>query len=217
LSVEIIKEEFDWARPLEPLDLSKVTGIAFHHMAHPTAGMQTIHKWHRDRGWAGFAYNYWIDFYGSIFEGRGLNKGAGLYDPLNRTVLSIGFQGDYDNSEIIPEAQLIAGVKLVVYLKQLIPAIKTVNGHNYWQNDTSCPGRYFPLERIIETSAKIERIKDFDNIAGWAEDSAIKVIEKGIMIGDDQGFFNPAMPCTRQELAVVVSRLLELIEQARRI
>ncbi|NLG89537.1 MAG: S-layer homology domain-containing protein, partial [Clostridiaceae bacterium] len=55
-------------------------------------------------------------------------------------------------------------------------------------------------------------IKDFDKVANWAKDAVKKVVDKGIMIGDDQGFFNPLQPCTRQELAVIVSRLLELIE-----
>jgi len=210
MQINIIKQEFDWARPLQPLDLSKVTGIALHHMAHPTAGMQTIHQWHLENGWAGFAYNYWIDFNGNIYECRGLNKGAGLYDPLNKTVLSIGFQGDYNTSEIMPKPQYNAGVKLLKYLKKQIPTIHTVNDHKYWQGDTTCPGEFFPLEKMILDSEL--PINDFDIVADWAKDAVRKVINNGIMIGDDQGYFNPLQPCTRQELAVVISRLLVFIE-----
>jgi len=211
MQIKIIKQEFDWARPLQPLDLSKVTGISLHHMAHPTADMQTIHQWHISNGWAGFAYNYWIDFEGNIYECRGLNKGAGLYDPLNETVLSVGFKGDYDTSQIMPKPQYNAGVELIRYLKQLIPTIQTVNGHKHWQDNTNCPGKYFPLIEMITDSNNIPA-KDFEQVANWAKEAVKEVIEKGIMIGDDKGFFNPAMPVTRQELAVVISRLLDLIE-----
>lgn len=216
MAIKIIKKEFTWARPLQPLDLAKVTGIALHHMASETNSMLQIHQWHLDNGWAGFAYNYWIDYEGNIYECRGLNKGGGLYDPLNKTILSIGFQGDYDKSKIMPKAQYNAGVELIRYLKRLIPTIQTVNGHKHWQDNTSCPGKYYPLtEMIIDSNRVIDNnmpVKDFDQVAKWAKDAVKKVLDKGIMIGDDQGYFRPTEPITRQEVAVVVSRLLNLIK-----
>ena len=66
--MKIEKKEFEWARPLKPLDLSKVTGIALHHMAHQTAGMDEIHRWHLERGRKGLAYNYWVDYGGNVYE-----------------------------------------------------------------------------------------------------------------------------------------------------
>lgn len=217
LAIKIIKKEFTWVRPLKPLDLKKVTGIAIHHMAHPTAGLDTIHQWHLDNGWAGFAYNYWIDYEGNIYKCRGLNKGGGLYDPLNKTILSIGFQGDYNKSKIMPKAQYNAGVELIRYLKQLIPTIQTVNGHKHWQDNTSCPGEYYPLSEMIIDSDRVIAdddlpIKDFEQVANWAKDAVQKVFDKGIMIGDDQGYFRPQEKITRQEVAVVISRLLDLIK-----
>ena len=211
--MKIQKKEFEWARPLKPLDLSKVTGIALHHMAHPTAGMDEIHQWHLARGWKGFAYNYWIDFDGTIYECRGLNKGGGLYDPLNKTILSIGFQGDYDKSKIMPKAQYQAGVELIRYLKRLIPTIQTVNGHKHWQDNTSCPGKYYPLSEIITDSNRVidnnMPVKDFDQVASWAKESVKKVVRAGIMLGDDQGNFNPKANITRQEIAVALDRLIQ--------
>lgn len=52
-------------------------------------------------------------------------------------------------------------------------------------------------------------IKDIDQIADWAKDAVLNVINAGIMIGDDQGRFNPQAPITRQEVAVIVYRLLQ--------
>lgn len=214
--INIIKKELSWSRPLQPLDIKKIEGISLHHAAHPTAEMEVIHNYHLSKGWAGFAYNFWIDFEGNIFEGRGLNKGAGLYDPLNMIILSIGFKGDYNMPKEIPNAQYNAGIELIKYLKHQIPTIKIVNGHSYWQADTNCPGVYFPLTKMISDVDGIVNevrlpIKDYNEVADWAKESVKKVIEKGLMIGDDEGYFNPNKPMTRQEVAVVVSRLLGLI------
>lgn len=207
----IQKKAFNWARPLTPLKLSQVTGIALHHMAHPTAGMDEIHQWHLARGWKGFAYNYWIDFEGNVYECRGLNSGGGLLDPLNDVVISIGFQGDYDKSAEMPPAQFMAGCEIIRHLRLKVPTITTVAGHKHWQA-TSCPGKYFPLEEMIKMADAIGKIKDYDDIADWAKDAVLSVLDTGIMIGDDQGWFNPKAPITRQEVAIVVNRLLQKIK-----
>lgn len=204
----IHKKEFQWARPLKPLDLSKITGIALHHMAHPTAGMDEIHQWHLARGWKGFAYNYWVDYDGNVYECRGLNVGGGLLDPLNATVISVGFQGDYDKTQTMPKKQFLAGCELIRNLRLIIPSINEVDGHKHWQA-TSCPGKYFPLEEMIETSNKMLSIRDFDQVADWAKEAVLNVYVAGIMIGNDEGRFNPKAPITRQEVAVIVDRLLQ--------
>jgi hypothetical protein len=205
--MKIQKKEFEWARPLKPLNLSKVTGIALHHMAHPTAGMDEIHQWHLAKGWKGFAYNYWIDYEGTVWEGRGLHSGAGLYDPLNDSVISIGFKGDYDKTQTMPKAQFLAGCELIRYLRIKIPSISLVTGHKHWQA-TSCPGQYFPLQEMLRMSETMMKIKDYDDVASWAKESVLNVYEKGIMLGDDQGNFNSQDPITRQEVAVIIDRLL---------
>jgi hypothetical protein len=206
--MKIQKKEFDWARPLKPLNLSKITAIALHHMEHATAGMDLVHKWHLDRKWKGFAYNYWIDFEGGVWEGRGLNIGGGLFDPLNDTVLSIGFQGDYDVAKTMPHAQFVSGAELIAYLRTTIPSINLVAGHKHWQ-DKSCPGKYFPLGEMIDTADKMLTIKDYEDISDWAKGSVLVAVDSGVMIGDDQGQFKPKDYITRQEIAVVLSRLLD--------
>ena len=206
--MKIQKKEFDWARPLKPLNLSKITAIALHHMEHMTAGMDTINGWHIGNGWKGFAYNFWVDFEGNAFECRGLNAGAGLFDPLNDTVISVGFQGDYDKMEDMPRAQFITGCEIIRYLKSTIPSINFVAGHRHWQ-DKSCPGKYFPLGEMIDTADKMLTIKDYEDISDWAKGSVLVAVDSGVMIGDDQGQFKPKDYITRQEIAVVLSRLLD--------
>jgi len=208
--MQIQKKEFAWARPLTPLDLSKVTSISVHHMEHVSAGMDEIHQWHLDRGWKGFAYNYWVDYDGNVWECRGFNKGAGLYDPHNDSVISIGFQGDYNITQTMPKKQFYAGCELIRYLRIIIPSITEVAGHRKW-HATTCPGNYFPLEEMIETSNRMLSIRDFDQVADWAKEAVLNVYKAGIMVGDDTGHFNPTFPITRQEVAVIADRLLKML------
>lgn len=49
--------------------------------------------------------------------------------------------------------------------------------------------------------------RDEAEIPVWAKDAVAEVTQKGWMLGDDQGDFNPNAPVTRAELAVVLSRL----------
>lgn len=209
--MKILKKEFEWARPLVPLDLSKVTSIAIHHMEHTSAGMDEIHQWHLAKGWKGFAYNYWVDYDGNAWECRGLNKGAGLLEPLNESVISVGFQGDYNITESMPRKQFLTGCELIRHLKITVPSINEVAGHNKW-SVTTCPGIHFPLEKMIRTAESMTNIKDYDEIANWAKEAVLSVYEAGIMVGDDTGMFNPAVPITRQEAALVADRLIKMLK-----
>ncbi len=49
--------------------------------------------------------------------------------------------------------------------------------------------------------------KDHKEIPAWAKDAVDEVSDKGLMVGDDLGNFNPNKPVTRAELAVVLARL----------
>ena len=52
-------------------------------------------------------------------------------------------------------------------------------------------------------------VKDFDQVASWAKESVKKVVRAGIMLGDDQGKFNPTAPITGQEIAVALDRFIQ--------
>lgn len=140
----------DWGRkinePLQALNLSKVDSIALHHMAHPTADILEVQRWHLNQGWRAIGYNFWIDFEGNVYEGRGLNLGAGVANQ-NGHIISIGFQGDYDKSQSMPDAQFNAGIDLITYLKGKIPTVKKLGGHRDFMA-TDCPGKYFPLDEF---------------------------------------------------------------------
>ena len=140
------------------LNKNRVDAIALHHMAHPTAGMQTIHGWHLNRwsGEPGFAYNYFVTLKGEIIKGRGHYRGAHVRN-RNSITVGIGFQGNYhpisgaSHREKIPDAQFNAGVWLIKYLKENeYPNVKTVDQHNHFQSDTACAGKFFPLSEMLD-------------------------------------------------------------------
>jgi len=135
---------FTFKSTLTPLNLSKVTNLTLHHMAHATASADMVHKWHLDRGWLGIGYNYFITFDGRIIECRGLNLGAHA-SGFNSVSIGIGFQGDYQNvNTSMPDEQFNAGMWLIKKLMNDIPTINNINGHRDLMS-TTCPGQNFPL------------------------------------------------------------------------
>ena len=54
------------------------------------------------------------------------------------------------------------------------------------------------------------RFNDEDKISAWAKDAVERVYDMGLMVGDTKGNFNPKSAITREELAVVISRLTML-------
>lgn len=184
--MEIINPYLNWRSDpnSNPLNLNNVDGIACHHMAHPTWNIYEVHNAHllRDNGtWKGLGYNFWIGFDGIIYLGRGFNLGAGIADH-NSHVISIGFQGDYENYNTnMPEAQLKAGLWLVFeYLIPKLPNLRNINGHKFWQAN-QCPGKYFPLDKFIwEYGKEIPYTKKEDD---YMDGNAIKK-ELGITEAD---------------------------------
>ena len=82
-----------------------------------------------------------------------------------------------------------------------------------------CPHLGIPNEKGIYDSAdyKIKEtddmtFKDADKIGKWAREAVDRVSDKGLMLGDSDGYFNPKNPLTREEAAVIIERLLDLIK-----
>ena len=156
MNYKIQKANLNWRNTgWVKLNPNAVEGITLHHMAHPTADLPTVHKWHLDR-WAGepgCGYNYWISLTGEIFEARGDHRGAHV-GGKNSSLVGIGFQGNYEpingvaHRTSMPDAQYNAGVWLIKELQKKYPRARVVHGHKHW-TATSCPGRFFPLIELL--------------------------------------------------------------------
>lgn len=148
---------------LKPLNLAKVDNIVLHHMAHATADVKTVERWHvNGNGWDAIGYNYWVGFDGTVYEGRGLHIGAGVANH-NSHIVSIGFQGDYSKHDMMPDAQFNAGVELIEYLMPFLPNCKSIKGHRDFGGSV-CPGKYFPLEEIKKMKIRTKELTSVNDI-----------------------------------------------------
>jgi len=142
---------------LMPITTTQIDSIALHHMAHPTASINEVCGWHMDSNhWDWIGYSFWVALDGTVYECRGLKYLPAAVAQNNGHIISIGFQGDYEKSTEMPEAQFKAGVELIKYLKLQLPNLKTIDGHKKW-NSTSCPGKYFPMHRLLAELNKSEQ------------------------------------------------------------
>lgn len=98
-------------------------------------------------GYSMIGYNYYIRKDGGIWEGRPVEAiGANCYGQ-NRQSIGVCFEGDYEKDKVMPEAQSNSGIELIKHLMKKYN-INEVEGHKKYYN-TSCPGRYFPLEKML--------------------------------------------------------------------
>ena len=174
-------------QPLQYLDLSKVDSIALHHMAHPSADVKTVEGWYINQGWRAIGYNFWVGFDGTVYEGRGFKLGAGVENE-NGHIISIGFQGDYHSKDVkMPDAQFNAGVDIIKYVLENVPAIKKIGGHCDFMA-TACPGKYFPLEEMKTLEKRsVEFYDTVESCPVWSQPYVKKAIELGFIKGDGMG------------------------------
>jgi len=201
---------------LQPLKLEKIKVIALHHWAASLANMTSVQaikeveRWHIQKGWRAIGYNYIVMFDGTVYEGRGLNLGAGVAN-RNDTVISVGFQGDFErfpngsnSTKRMLDTQFNAGVALLQWLQQKVPTAKNIVGHRDLQAN-SCPGRFFPLDEfktLRPRGSNDNKKEDFimpedlvrkyqfvdSNIPHGLENELREAIDLGIVSYGDQGF-----------------------------
>jgi hypothetical protein len=145
--VNIKKANLSFSGHLTPLNKKRITRIVMHHMAHQSWGITQVHNYHRNgNGWSGIGYNWWIDFKGNVYEGRGWNQGAHA-SGYNTTSLGIGYQGDF-TKQTMPDAQLQAGIELNNWLiAELGLSASAIVGHNQ-VGSTACPGKNFRMSEL---------------------------------------------------------------------
>ena len=121
-------------------------GFVLHHAAAKTASVETVHKWHLDKGWAGIGYHFYVRKDGSVYRGRPENWVGAHTDGHNSTKIGICVEGNFE-TEKMPAAQKKAIVELLAYLRDKYGDQK-VYGHRDLDS-TACPGKNFPFDEIV--------------------------------------------------------------------
>ena len=151
-----------------------VNRIVIHHtatgvdMINPVNTVKAIWRYHAiDNDWGDFGYNYLIDPYGNIYEGRaGINGVRGNHAPPNEGSIGISILGDYTNQQPT-QASTNSLIRLMAYLSAVnnidLTHKTSFDGNNpggvYGHKDigqTACPGNtFYPLINAIANNARL--------------------------------------------------------------
>jgi hypothetical protein len=192
--MNIIQTNFKYRKPLIPLDLNKVEYIVLHHPAWIKASPEEIHNDVLNDPnkitWNGFPYNAYIRKDGTVFIGRGMNIGSQCTNYNSRSY-GICCEGDYSKETSMPQAQFSALVDFIKSLKPKLPNLKGVKGHYELDPGTTCPEKYFPLDKVkmaVSVQYPILRRGNFGEDVKFLQTALIKHGYKLIADGD----FGPA-------------------------
>lgn len=161
---------------------AKVKGVIIHHTAGTNgytpdqvpAVLRGIYAFHtKDRGWNDIAYNFLVDRWGRVWEGRagGVTRAVLGAHALgyNTETMGISVMGDFQNAAI-PQAAVTAVEKVIAWkagIHGFSPNAMTtlygrreptIQGHRD-VNQTTCPGNYFyaKIPEIRRAAASLAR------------------------------------------------------------
>ena len=193
--------------------------IVLHHAEASTCTARQVDEWHKSNGWSGIGYHFFVRKDGRIYRGRPLDKQGAHVSGMNNCSIGICAEGKY-STETMPDAQKKAICQLLVYLKDnYYPNAKIVGHKEIGSSD--CPGRNYPLEDIKqnyrvyageegltvtqyeELKSEIDGLKPMiydymdDNMPAWAKPTIQKLMDKGIIVGDEYGRLSLTMDMIR--------------------
>ncbi|MBM7633812.1 peptidoglycan recognition family protein [Geomicrobium sediminis] len=150
----MIKPTLRWGS-LTPI--RQVRRIIIHHPGAVRYSYLQVHNQHRNQGWSGAGYNYYLQKNHEYYELRGLNVGAHAANN-NSDSLGVCVEGNYDVEHIDEELFL----RFVQEVRKLIRQHGLTANDVYRHSDvgnTSCPGRNFPWARFKRLIGQSEEVK----------------------------------------------------------
>lgn len=168
--MNIIEKTYKWNGTLSARKSTKY--IIIHHMA-GTGSADDVHRIHVNKGWTGIGYNFFVRLDGKIYRGRPIDKAGAHTTNYNSVSVGICFEGNYETTKTMPEAQKKAGKELVSYLKGLYPSA-VVKKHRDL-NSTACPGKHFPFDEITSGKATTQTTTK----AAKTANVSMPIIQKG--------------------------------------
>jgi len=139
-----IKEiDYKWNGTLETGNKPK--DLIFHHTASKKISPEEINVMHKEEGWGGIGYHFYIRKDGTIYRGRPENTIGAHAIGRNKDSIGICLEGNFE-LENLTEGQEKSLVKLStdMIIKYNLEGIL---GHKDVY-ETLCPGKNFPMEEI---------------------------------------------------------------------
>ncbi|MBO8158814.1 N-acetylmuramoyl-L-alanine amidase [Thermosyntropha sp.] len=174
--------------------------VIVHHSASSDVPANEIHKWHKNRGWAGIGYHFVIRANGQIERGRPeFTIGAHAGKTGNPDSIGIVLTGNFEIEKPM-EAQIDNLVWLIrEYLYPKYGELEVV-GHKDVM-PTSCPGKKFPwaeLRRRLEVGPMPEQWK-------------VEIIERAKKAGLITSDHNPDELASKWFVLAVALNLLKVV------
>ena len=159
--MNVINANLRYIYRLIPLDLNQVKSILIHHLEARTATPQQIHQWHLANGWSGAGYNEYIRKDGTVYIMRGDHIGVHCAN-YNGSSYGIACEGSYNIEREMSQAQYNSLIERIKYHKNRLPNNVDVSPHSKYF-PTSCPGRYFPMNKLLVDLTKKSEITQIDH------------------------------------------------------
>ncbi|MBC5627436.1 N-acetylmuramoyl-L-alanine amidase [Clostridium sp. NSJ-6] len=142
-SLNIHYLKYEWSEELE-VD-NEPTKLVYHHTAIKNISPEDINKLHKNKGWKGIGYHYYIRKDGTIYKGREDDAEGSHVKGYNKESIGICVEGNFEE-EYLSDEQIESLKKLSLYIC-LKYNIKDILPHKEL-GKTLCPGKNFPLEEI---------------------------------------------------------------------
>lgn len=152
--LDIIDLKLKWADGLEYKNKPLV--LIYHHAAVDEMSVEQIHEFHKEKGWSGIGYNYYIRKDGSIFKGRSEEADGAHTIGRNSSSLGICLEGNFEEEDVTKEQkESLENLSVYLLMKYDIVDIK---GHKEFY-ETLCPGKNFNVEE--EKKAVLRKLELF--------------------------------------------------------
>lgn len=151
--MRIIETNIKWASSLSKRP--RTDYIVLHHAEASKCTVEQVDSWHKQNGWAGIGYHFFVRKDGTIYRGRPLDTMGAHVSGMNSRSIGICAEGSY-MTETMPEAQKKAICELLVYLKDKYYPVASIVGHKE-VGQSNCPGKNFPLSEIKNNYRNIAR------------------------------------------------------------
>lgn len=198
--MKIIEPSYKWAYQLTPRSVT--SHLILHHLGAESSSAESIHSYHRSKGWAGIGYHYYVTKKGEIYRGRPETMSGAHTSNWNYCSIGVCFEGNFENEEM-NDVQLKAGKELIADINSRYASIVTGCHRQYGQ--TACPGANFPFDDFV--LCDIEPEKAIVEPDKWAKDACEQAVVEGLFLGDGNDSYRWHDSVTRQELAVILMRL----------
>ena len=192
---------------------SQIKYIILHHTGPDTDGktFAKIKQEHLDLGWQDVGYNFVVDGYGTIHEGRSLKMPGAHALGYNFNSVGIACIGNFEAGPL-PEIMRNSVVKIArLVMGTYCISLKNVLRHKD-VSKTACPGRFFPYEQILK-ELEVEEVPEKELISGvpknhWARKDYELMFERNFIAGSPLGHFSPDQPITEARMVAMLRRVL---------